>query len=152
MKEDSVEEVIKFSQQIEEESYKFYKEANGRFNNDEELKKLTDELALAEVDHLNRLRNLLKEAHLSESDLKKRIKLEDTGYDKIVQAANIPDNASVKDVLETALERETSTANTYRMLHTFTNLSDEIIDVFVYLTAQEEGHVKIIENKLKKLK
>ena len=151
MKEYSVEEVIKFSQQIEEESYKFYKEANGRFN-DEELKKITDELARAEVDHLNRLRKLLKEAHLSEDDLKKQIKLEDTGYDKIVQAAKISDNASVKDVLETALEREISTANTYRMLNTFTNLSDEIIDVFNYLAAQEEGHVKIIENKLKKLK
>ncbi|MCD6122852.1 MAG: ferritin family protein [Spirochaetales bacterium] len=151
MKEYSVEEIIKFAQRIEEESYKFYKEANGRFN-DEEIKKLTDELARAEVDHLNRLRKLLKEAHLSENDLKKRIKLEDTGYDKIVQAAKIPDNSSIKDVLETALERETSTANTYRILNTFTNLPDEIIDVFDYLTAQEEGHVKIIENKLKKLK
>jgi len=151
MKEYSVEEVIRFSQQIEEESYKFYKEANGRFN-DEELKKLTDELALAEVDHLNRLRNLLDEAKLSESDLKQRIKLKDTGYDKIVQAEDIPNNASVKDILEIALGRETRTANTYKMLNTFTNLSDEIIDVFNYLTAQEEGHVKIIENKLKKLK
>ena len=151
MKEYSVEEVIKFSQQIEEESYKFYKEANGRFK-DEELKKLTDELARAEIDHLNRLRHLLKESKLSDSELEQRIKLEDTGYDKIVHAETIPDSASVKDILEIALKRETSTANTYKMLNTFTNLSDQIIDVFNYLTAQEEGHVKIIENKLKNLK
>lgn len=150
MKEFTVEEVIRFSQTIEEESYKFYTEAEKKFP-DEELKKLLKELAEAEVDHLNRLRALLKETKLSEGDLKEKVQLEDTGYDSIVKTQSIPDDADARSVLNIALEREEKTAGTYKMLLNFSNLSDEILDVFEYLAAQEEGHVKIIENKLSRL-
>ena len=150
MKEFTVEEIIKFSQTIEEESYKFYNSAKEKFS-DEDIKKLLEELAEAEIGHLNRLRALLKENKLSEADLKEKVQLDDTGYDSIVRTEVIPNNATSLDVLNVALKREEKTANTYKMLLNFSNLSDEILDVFEYLTAQEEGHAKIIENKISRL-
>ncbi len=62
-----------------------------------------------------------------------------------------PQNPTAKDILEVALDREKNTAGTYRMFLSFSDLPDNIIDVFNYLTAQEEGHVKIIQNKFKAL-
>ena len=64
----TVKEVIEFSQTIEEESYRFYKESQEAVGSPE-LKKLTGELAESEMDHLNRLRQLLDETKLSEADL-----------------------------------------------------------------------------------
>ncbi len=150
MREFSAEEIIKFAQRIEEESYNFYRRANETLD-DSELKKLTKELSNAEVDHLNRLRKLIDESQLTREELSQRLSLNDEDYQKIINMKDFPSNPTAKDILEVALEREKNTASTYRMFLSFTDLSDNIIDVFNYLTAQEEGHVKIIPNRLKSL-
>ncbi len=147
MKEFSVEEIINFAQKIEEESYNFYKKANQTLT-DPELKKLTEELSNAEIDHLNRLRKLTNESQLTKDDLSHRVNLNEEDYKRIINMKDFPQNPTAKDILEVALERERNTATTYRTFLSFTDLSQNIIDLFNYLTAQEEGHVKIIQNKL----
>ncbi len=150
MEELSVEQVIQFAQTIEEESYTFYTEANRRLD-DPNLKALTEELASAEVDHLNRLRKLLDLTAVAEDQLKRRVRLDTAEYRRVVAAKPIENDSSAREILERALARETATANTYKMLVSMTNLGPEVVELFTYLTAQETGHVTTIKNKLNKL-
>lgn len=150
MEELSVRQVIEFSQSIEEESHNFYAAASKRLQ-DPGLKALTEELAEAEVDHLNRLRKILKQTSISREELSKRVSLETAEYGKVIAAGQIPDNATPKDVLERALARETATANAYKMLVSMTNLNAEVVELFSYLSKQEAGHVTTIKNKLREV-
>lgn len=148
MKELSVQEIIEFSQRVEQESYGYYKEAQKKFSSVPDLVELTEELAQAEIDHFNRLRALLDEKRLSEEELRGKIKVEAATYEQCVASREIPEQATSKDILESALVREENTRDLYRQLLAFTNLSPDITDTFTFLVTQEEGHVKIIEHKL----
>ncbi len=150
MEELSVQQVIEFSQTIEEESHNFYTEAGKRLQA-ADLKALAEELAEAEVDHLNRLRRLLKLTSITKEELAKRVSLQTSEYNDIISTTRIEDDATAKDILSSALARETATANTYKMLVSMTNLNEEVVELFSYLSKQEAGHVTTIENKLKRL-
>jgi rubrerythrin len=150
MEELSIQQVIEFSQSIEEESHNFYTEASRRLD-DPQLKTLTEELAASEVDHLNRLRQILKLKSISGEELNRRVRLETSAYEKVVSVKGIPDGATAEDILNRALERETATASTYKMLVSMTNLSSEVVELFSYLATQEAGHVTSIKNKLARL-
>lgn len=150
MEELSVQQVIEFSQTIEEESHNFYTEASKRLQSGD-LKTLADELAEAEVDHLNRLRRLLKLASITKEDLDARVSLQTSEYNEIISTTQIADDATARDILSSALARETATANTYKMLVSMTNLNAEVVELFSYLSKQETGHVTTIKNKLERL-
>ena len=150
MEELSVQQVIEFSQTIEEESHNFYVEASKRLQS-EELKALAVELAEAEVDHLNRLRRLLKLTSISKEELNTHVSLQTSEYKKIISTTQIADDATAKDILSSALARETATSNTYKMLVSMTNLNAEVVELFAYLSKQEAGHVTTIKNKLERL-
>jgi rubrerythrin len=150
MKEFSVEEIIHYSQKVEQESYSFYKEAEARIGGEDVLG-LVRELQDAEVKHLNKLRNLLKEQSLSRDELDTKLKLEIDPEQMIVSLEPMPENPTPETVLQTALERERNTEALYRQLLAFTNLSEDITSTFNYLVDQEKGHVVTIENKLKRL-
>ncbi len=147
MRELTVEEIIRYAQSIEKESYNFYKEAGKRFS-DENLKRTADELAESEILHLSRLRKLLEEKKLTKADLEHRVSFDTTKYDLLVNTGIISNNASVTDILNTALLRETKTAETYRLFLSFTGISTELYDLFEYLYSQEEGHATLVRNKL----
>ncbi len=149
MKEFSVEEIIHYSQKVEQESYSFYKDAESRIEGD--VVPLVKELQDAEVQHLNKLRNLLEEKKLSKDELDTKLNLAIDPEQMIVSLAPMPDNAAAESILKTALKRERNTEALYRQLLAFTNLSEDITSTFEYLVAQEKGHVITIENKLKRL-
>lgn len=149
MKEFSVEEIVHYSQKVEQESYAFYKEAELRVEG--EVVPLIQELQDAEIQHLNKLRNLLEEKKLSKDELDTKLNLEIDPEQMIVSLAPMPENATAESVLQTALKREKNTEALYRQLLAFTNLSEDITSTFEYLVAQEKGHVITIENKLKRL-
>ena len=150
MKEFSVEEIIKYSQKIEQESYSFYKEAETRVG-DADVEELIRELQDAEVEHLNKLKGLLHEQTLSKEELDTKLNLEIDPQEMIVSLQPMPDNPTPVTVLQTALQREKNTEGLYRQLLAFTNLSEDITSLFQYLVNQEKGHVTIIKNKLKRL-
>ena len=108
MKEFSVEEIIHYSQKVEQESYSFYKEAEARIGGEDVLG-LVRELQDAEVKHLNKLRNLLKEQSLSRDELDTKLKLEIDPEQMIVSLEPMPENPTPETVLQTALERERNT-------------------------------------------
>lgn len=150
MKELSVQEIIEFSQRVEQESYDYYKAAGEKFSSVPDLVALTEELARAEIDHFNRLRALLNETKLSETELREKIEVEAATYEQCVAAREMPDEATPADILESALLREENTRDLYRQLLAFTNLSPDITETFEFLVTQEEGHVKIIQHKLQR--
>lgn len=150
MKEFSVEEIIQYSQRVEQESYSFYKEAETRVAN-RDVHPLLRELQDAEIDHLNKLKGLLDEKKMSKEELDTKLDLTIDPEVMIVSLDPMPDNPTPVTVLQTALQREKKTEALYRQLLAFTNLSEDITSVFTYLVNQEKGHVTIIENRLKRL-
>ncbi len=142
----SVEDIIHHSQNIEQESFAFYKSAEEKLKN-ESLIGLVRELAEAEIDHFNKLKSMLSEQKLSEQELKATVSLEEAGLDMIVKVRDIPENAEAREILSIALEREKKTKNLYRRLLAFTNISEDLTGTFEYLVNQEAGHVIKIETK-----
>jgi len=49
------------------------------------------------------------------------------------------------------LEREKNTEQTYSMLLTLSNISDDIINIFDELRLQEKGHAQKIKNRIDKM-
>lgn len=150
MKTFSVEEIIHFSQRIEEESFSFYKEAEEKVAGDD-VKALTRELQSAEMKHLNKLKGLLQETKLSRKELDEQITLKHDPEEMIVSLQTIPPGAGQREILKTALSREKNTEGLYRSLLAFTDLSEDVTSTFQYLVKQEQGHVVTIENKLNSL-
>jgi rubrerythrin len=150
MKAFSVEEIIHYSQKVEQESYSFYKEAENRISGQDVLP-LLRELQEAEIEHLNKLRTLLKEKKLSQEELDTKLDLEIDPQQMLVSLEPMPEDPTPTMVLQTALKREKNTEALYRQLLAFTDISEDVVSTFNYLVSQEKGHVITIENKLERL-
>jgi rubrerythrin len=97
------------------------------------------------------LKKLIDEETVSSETLRKEMQVDTTIMDRIVETSVIPDEASSLDVLNVALEREKNTEQTYAMLQTLSNITDDIIEVFEDLRLQEVGHAKKIQARINKL-
>ncbi|MCD6398268.1 MAG: ferritin family protein [Spirochaetaceae bacterium] len=151
MKEFTVKEILEYSRNIEQESYKFYKDAGPQFK-DDELKKLADELATEEMGHYNRLNRLLENTKLTEEELNLKVQIKNSDYEMLIGTRSIPENPTALSILETAYQREVNTGNVYRTLISFTNLTDDLIETFSDLVNQEKGHANRIESIMKNYK
>lgn len=147
MEELTTQEVIEFAVSVEQESHAFYTDATDRID-DPSTRRLAEELAAAEVDHLNRLRSLLKLASVTADELGRRVSVDTAGYRKIIKSERIAAGESAERILKRALAREKTTAATYRTLAAMTDLGPDVVELFTYLTRQEEGHVTSIKNRL----
>jgi rubrerythrin len=150
MMELSVEDILHHAQKIEQESHAFYAGAQSRAS-DPGVQALLRELASSEIEHFNRLRGLLAESRLGPDELAARIRLDGDSPDRLVPVRPLPEGASTREVLSVALEREESTRGLYQRLLAITNLSVELSGTFEYLLAQETGHVRLIERRLRAL-
>ena len=151
MKEFTVKGILEYSRNIEQESYKFYKDAGPQFK-DDELIKLADELATEEMGHYNRLNKLLEDTKLSEEELNIKVQIQDSDHEMLIGTRNIPLNPTALSILETAYQREVNTGNVYRTLISLTNLTEDLIETFSDLVNQEKGHANRIESIMKKYK
>ncbi len=147
MKLFSVKEIIEYAIKIEKESFAFYTKAS-EFVKDSDVKKLVELLAEEEIDHQNRLRNLIDEEKVSKTELDKKHEIDTTLMERIVNTAAITANSSAMDVLSVALEREQNTEQTYRMLATLSNIDGDVIDIFDELALQEKGHANKIQFRI----
>lgn len=150
MEDLSIGQVIEFAISIEEESHAFYTEAVARLK-EPGVRPLAEELAAAEVDHLNRIRKLRNLDSVTAKDLDHRVRLETEDYRNVVATGRIEDSSSAEDILGVALAREEATARTYQTLVSMTDLAADVVELFAYLTKQEQGHVTAIEHKLEEL-
>lgn len=151
MEQLTVEQVIEFAQSVEKESYRFYTEAKDRLR-DPGLVALCEELAEAEVDHLNRLKHLLDKPSVTAEELHKQVSFDTAEYRRVIASGRIGPDAKARAILEQALARERATASSYGMLVSITDLSGDVIDLFSYLAKQEQGHVTTIGNRIGRLK
>lgn len=151
MEQLSVEQVIDFAQTVEKESYAFYTEAKDRLQ-DPALVALCEELAEAEMDHLNRLKHLLDLPSVTQDDLRKLVGFDTADYRRVIASGHIDPGATARSILGQALAREQATAGSYAMLVSITDLAPDVIDLFSYLSKQEQGHVTTIKKKMERLK
>ncbi|MEA3392634.1 MAG: ferritin family protein [Candidatus Marinimicrobia bacterium] len=150
MKIFNVKEIIEYAIHIENESFVFYTNA-AKLIEDTDIKALLVKLAGEEVDHQNRLRGLIDETKISPEFLLKEMEIDTTIMDRIVETSMIHGDASALDVLNVALEREKNTEQTYAMLMTLTQISEDVVEVFEDLRIQEQGHVNKIQARINRI-
>jgi rubrerythrin len=150
MKVFTVKGIIEYAIKIENESFKFYTEAS-KVVEAGEVKDLLVLLSGEEVNHQNRLKGLIDGTKVSVETLVKKMEIDTTIMERIVETSVIEDNATALDVLKVALEREKNTEQTYSMLITLTQISDDIVDVFDELRLQELGHATKIQLRIDKI-
>jgi len=112
------------------------------------ITQLLEELATAEIGHLNHIRVLAGKIRVSEKQLGNKFSVDEKYFTEIIKLPPLPDNATEKAILETALEREKKTNQTYKLFLTFTDLSEDVVGLFEQLRDQEAEHVEIITRKL----
>lgn len=151
MKEFTVKEILEYSRNIEQESYKFYKDAIPKFDNDD-LKVLAEELAKEEMGHYNRINKLLENTNLTEEEMNIKVQIKESDHDMLVATREIPENPTALSILETAYQRELNTESVYRTLISITGLGQDTIDIFTDLVNQEKGHANRIVSIMKKYK
>ncbi len=150
MKIFNVKEIIEYAIQIEKESFEFYTRASND-SKAEEVKDLLVQLAGEEVGHQNRLKSLIDDGKVTPETLLKEMEIDTTVMERIVETSVIQKGAVATDVLKVALEREKNTEQTYAMLMTLTQISDDVVKVFEDLRLQEQGHVNKIEARINKI-
>lgn len=150
MKIFTVKEIIEYAIKIENESFKFYTNASQKVEAGD-VKNLLVMLSGEEVDHQNRLKALIEEEKVSAQLLMKEMEVDTTIMDRIVKTSLIQNDATAIDVLKIALEREKNTEQTYAMLSTLTQISDDIVEVFDELRLQELGHATKIQLRMDKI-
>jgi len=150
MKIFNVKEIIEYAIQIENESFEFYIRA-AKNTAEGDVKDLLTKLSGEEIDHQNRLKALIDETKVNSELLLKEMEIDTAVMDRIVKTSLIPDNASPLEVLQVALQREKNTEQTYAMLMSLTQISDDVVEVFEDLRLQEQGHVNKIQARIDKL-
>jgi len=148
MREFTISEVLEYSKNIEKESYTFYTTVSQDVTASE-LKDVATELAEEELKHFNRINTLLKKNTLSKDAMDKRIQIKKEDYEYLVSTRELPDHVTPLSILETAYEREVKTESVYRTLLSFTDLSDDVVEVFSDLMLQEKGHASKIKSIMK---
>jgi rubrerythrin len=151
MRELSVREVIEHSEKIEQESYAFYKSAS-EYILDPDVKPLLEDLAKEEMGHYNHLRNLIDKESVNSDVMDQKVQFETDLYDRFIKTHEINETSTPMEVLSIALEREQNTAALYSTFLAFTNLTEDIVNVFDGLYYQELTHEKKVKLKMEKYK
>ncbi len=144
MREFTIQEVIEYAQNIEMESYRFYK-GSAAVLNDPETVELAERLSLEEEKHYNQLKGLLSHESSKPEELSRKVTLDQPDdMDKIVSTSDISADATTLEILRLALEREKKTEQLYGMLLSLSNLNQTMIRVFEDLRKFEQGHVDMV--------
>ncbi len=147
MKIFTVKEIIEYAIKIENESFQFYTRASQKIEAGD-VKDLLVKLSSEEIDHQNRLKELLDEEKVAADTLLKEMEVDTSIMNKVVQTSVIPEDPTALEVLKVALEREKNTELTYSMLMTLSYISDDIVNVFDELRLQEIGHARKISLRI----
>lgn len=138
-------EILEYSIKIEHESRLFYKKAAETIT-DESVRPLLQELEEEEIKHESRLADILDSVPEGNAAGFSRETMEG-----LIQNRIIAPDATAREILETALEREKHTRDFYGRVATLTNLTADVVDLFDMLFEQESGHVTRISKKIERL-
>jgi rubrerythrin len=147
MKEITIQEAIEYAQNIEMESYRFYKNT-ATILKEPQTVELAEKLSREEEKHYNQLKVLLQE-NATPEELSRKVTLDPKDYiDNIVTTSDVAEDASALDILNLALEREKKTEQLYGMLLSLSNLNQTMIRVFEDLRKFEQGHVEMVSEMI----
>ncbi len=151
MEELTVEEIIRYILVVEQESFQFYQKAS-KFLEGNELKVIIDELEDQEREHIKRLKGLLNDETFPSEELIPLVDIDTSIFDEIIQTPHIPVQATPLDIINLSLEREVNTLESFKLLISIPSLNKKITQAFGALIELEQGHVKRIEERIKKLR
>ena len=110
------------------------------------MRPLLQELEEEEIKHETRLADILDSVPEGNAAGFSRETMEG-----LIQNLIIAPDATAREILETALEREKHTRDFYGRVATLTNLTADVVDLFDMLFEQESGHVTRISRKIERL-
>jgi rubrerythrin len=146
MEELTLEEIIKYSMRVHQDSFIFYRRASKRMGND--LRILANELADHKAQQLRELKDLLSECIINEEDLSQTEDVETSSFDEILENGHVPIQATPRDVLYLILEREKHLKSTYELILGFRSLNPRMHRVFEKLMSVACEQITHIRKKL----
>ncbi len=147
MEELTIEEVIRYTVRIQQDSFLFYKKA-AKLLEGNELKSLADTLADDKANHLHELKNLLNEFIVQGEDLGETVDVDTTVFDEILEKGNIPVQATPVDVMCLSYVREKNLKKTYEMILQLPALHKRVARVFSTLMEVEDRRIRAISTKI----
>jgi len=144
MQQLSFNEIIKYAEQLELDSYYFYKNALD-FVDDLAVKELISKLAEAEIDHFNRLKVLSGDNDSCDWKSEKNILVKKSLLADLEAGNAIDAESNFNQVVKIALNKEKSAEELYSVLLSLTDLADDSYQLFSDLKEQEIKHAEIIK-------
>jgi hypothetical protein len=146
MEELTMEEIIKYSVRVLQDSFLFYRRVSKRVGSD--LKTLTDELADRKAKQLRDLKNLLSDCIINNEDLGRTEDVETSPFDRFFENGNIPVHATPRDILAISLRRERILRETYDLILSLPLINTRVSRVIGNLRMNSSEQMASIENRL----
>ena len=147
MEELTLEELIKYTVRIQQDSFLFYRKA-ARILEGNEMKPVADELADFKVDQLKRLKDLLNQYALASENVDYMVDVNTDLFDDILDNGDIPAQATPRDVLMLSLNREDRTAMTYDMILGLPDLEERAGQVYGILLEDEMEKIGSLRKRI----
>lgn len=151
MEELTLEELIKYTVRIQQDSFLFYRKA-ARILEGNEMKPVIDGLADFKADQLKQLKDLLSEYTLASEDIDFMFDVDTDLFDDILDNGDIPAQATPRDVLVLSLKREDRTAKTYVMIMNLPLLEERAGQLYRLLLEDEKEKISALRERAEKAK
>jgi rubrerythrin len=151
MEELTLEELIRYTVLVQQDSFLFYRKA-ARILEGSELKPLTDELADFKASQLKKLRELLSECMLNQEESDYMIDVDADLFDEILDNGDIPPQATPRDLLFLSLNRENRIAKTYDMILNLPLSEKRAREVFRLLLDDEIEHIDALRKRFENVR
>lgn len=149
MEELTLEELIKYTVRIQQDSFLFYRKA-ARILEGNEMKPVIDGLADFKVNHLKQLKDLLSEYTLASENIDFMFDVDTDLFDDILDNGDIPAQATPRDVLVLSLKREDRTAKTYDMIMNLPLLEERAGQLYRLLLEDEKEKISALRERAEK--
>jgi rubrerythrin len=147
LEELTLEELIRYTVRIEQDSFLFYRRA-ARNLEGSELRPFADELADFKVSQLKQLKELLGEFILDTLGSGDMIDVDTTLFDEILKNGEIPAQATPRDVLLFSLRREDNTRRTFEMILSLPIIDERAQQLFSALRDDEERRIRVLKERI----
>lgn len=147
MEELTLEELIRYTVRIEQDSFLFYRRA-ARILEGNALRPFTDDLADFKVGQLKQLKGLLGEYLLDTEGSGDRMEVETNLFDEILENGDIPAQATARDVLLLSLRREDNIRKTFELILSLPISDVQVQRLFRTLMQNEEAQIRALRDRI----
>jgi rubrerythrin len=147
LEELTLEELIRYTVRIEQDSFLFYRRA-ARILEGNALRPFTDDLADFKVGQLKQLKGLLGEYLLDTEGSGDRMEVETNLFDEILENGDIPAQATARDVLLLSLRREDNIRKTFELILSLPISDVQVQRLFRTLMQNEEAQIRALRDRI----